>query len=285
MMIDEICAPPAWRCVDFISDLHLQASDTENFSALTHHLAHSPADAIFILGDLFELWVGDDAMIGVTPQAEDHVGQPEATANNGRQKQTFEDRCAQALRRSAEHRKLFFLPGNRDFLIGEHFAQACDMQVLQDPSVFQFGDERYLLSHGDSLCLADEPYQKFRSMVRDPDWQAIFLQKPAQDRLQLARGMRTTSLARKNDQQLVGQAWIDIDQPTAIQWMNAAHATHFIHGHTHEGRDHVITSKQGQGTRHVLPDWHAGGTPAAGYVLRLNVDASSKVTAHQIPLV
>ena len=181
MTIDEICAPPAWRCVDFISDLHLQASDAENFSALTNHLAHSPADAIFILGDLFELWVGDDAMMGVTPKGADHVAQQQASSNDSHQTQTFEDRCSEVLRRSAEHRKLFFLPGNRDFLIGERFAQACDMQVLQDPSVFQFGDERYLLSHGDSLCLADEPYQKFRAMVRDPDWQAIFLQKPPQD--------------------------------------------------------------------------------------------------------
>lgn len=274
MKIDEIHVPPAWRCMDFISDLHLQASDTENLSALTNYLAHTQADAIFILGDLFELWVGDDAVMGTM----------HTSAADGAEQLSFEERCAQFLRQCAKHRKLFFLPGNRDFLIGERFTKACDMQILQDPSAFQFGDQRYLLSHGDSLCLADEPYQKFRAMVRDPKWLATFFERPAQDRLQLARGMRTTSLARKNEQQHSGQAWIDIDQPTAIDWMNAAQAKHFIHGHTHEGTDHPITSKQGLGTRHVLPDWHVHEKPAVGYVLRLTADASGMVNTLQIPI-
>ncbi len=274
MKIDEIPVPPAWRCVDFISDLHLQASDADNFLALKKFLANSPADAIFILGDLFELWVGDDAVMHSSHGDDSNDAQPHS----------FEELCAQELRECAKRRTLFFLPGNRDFLIGERFAQACNMQILQDPSAFQFGDQRYLLSHGDSLCLADEPYQKFRAMVRDPQWLAAFLLRPVQDRLQLARGMRTTSLARKNDQQHAGEAWIDIDQPTAIEWMNAAQAKHFIHGHTHEGTDHPTTSKQGLGTRHVLPDWHAQEKPASGYALRLSLGAQGSVNTQHIAI-
>ena len=273
MKIDEISAPPDWRCVDFISDLHLQASESANFLAWQKYLAHSPADAVFILGDLFELWVGDDAAMDALS-----ADTPE---------QRFEQQCGNVLRECSKHRKLYFMPGNRDFLIGERFAKACGMQILRDPSVLAFGDERYLLSHGDSLCIADEPYQKFRAMVRDTDWQAQFLATPVEDRLQRARAMRTTSLARQNEQNQAKQErheWIDIDQPTAVRWMNAARAKHFVHGHTHEGRDHPISSSQGDGTRHVLPDWQVSAIPLVGYALRLSGDSTGTVRTHHVPV-
>ncbi len=266
--MDEIIAPPAWRCVDFISDLHLQASEPANFLAWQKYLAATPADVIFILGDLFELWVGDDAAMD--------------SGGFESQVQQFEQQCARVLLACSGQRKLYFMPGNRDFLIGQRFAQACGMQILNDPSVLAFGHQRYLLSHGDALCIADEPYQKFRAMVRDADWQTQFLATPVEERLQRARVMRTTSLARQNEQTQERHEWIDIDQPTAIGWMDAAHAKHFIHGHTHEGRDHPITSAQGQGTRHVLPDWQVTASPAVGYALRLSVDPSGEVQTHHI---
>lgn len=270
MIVDEIIAPPAWRCVDFISDLHLQPSEPSNFLAWRKYLAQSPADAVFILGDLFELWVGDDAAMDSSP--------------TNKQTERFETRCGDVLREASKLRKLYFLPGNRDFLLGQRFAQTCGMQILRDPSVLALGHQRYLLSHGDALCIADEPYQKFRSMVRDADWQAQFLATPVQERLQRARAMRTTSLARQNEQAQERHEWIDIDQPTAIGWMDAARAKHFIHGHTHEGRDHPITSKQGLGTRHVLPDWQVTANPAVGYALRLSVYSVGKVQTHHIPV-
>ncbi len=270
MIIDEIIAPPNWRRVDFISDLHLQGSEPTNFLAWQKFLTQSQADAIFILGDLFELWVGDDAAMDSSPAD----GQAEQ----------FEQQCGDVLRECSKQRKLYFMPGNRDFLMGERFALACGMQILQDPSVLAFGEQRYLLSHGDSLCIADEPYQKFRSMVRDPDWQAQFLATPVQERLQRARAMRTTSVARQNEQRQERHDWIDIDQPIAIRWMNAARAKHFIHGHTHEGRDHPITSSQGQGTRHVLPDWQVSAIPAVGYALRLSIEPVGNVQTHHIPV-
>lgn len=275
MSFDEISAPPAWRCVDFISDLHLQEAEPANFLAWRNYLEHSPADAIFILGDLFEVWVGDDVLIDSSQmsQAERHRGL------------AFEDRCARVLHFSAQQRHLYFMHGNRDFLVGKGLAQACGMQILEDPSALIFGGQRYLLSHGDALCLADEPYQKFRTMVRSQEWQAHFLATPLQERLSQARAMRSASEARKQDMKNAGQAWIDIDQDAAVQWMDATQARHFIHGHTHEGRDHPITSKQGQGTRHVLPDWcvtASGAQPARGYALRLRLDDDGAVSTHQI---
>ena len=273
MNIDEIIAPPAWRCVDFISDLHLQASEPANFLAWQKYLAATSADAIFILGDLFELWVGDDAAMDC------------ASAN--KRSEQFEAQCGDVLSECAKHRKLYFMPGNRDFLIGQRFAQASGMQILRDPSVLAFGGQRYLLSHGDALCIADEPYQKFRAMVRDTEWQVQFLATPVQDRLQRARAMRTTSLARQNEQSKAQQErheWIDIDPSMAVTWMDAARAKHFIHGHTHEGRDHLIASKQGSGMRHVLPDWQVAAVPPVGYALRLSAGMPGHMQTHHIPV-
>ena len=271
MSYDEIAASADWQCVDFISDVHLQAAEPANFLAWSRYLEHSPADAIFILGDLFEVWVGDD-VLGVISES-NLPARHEALH--------FEQRCCQVLRKCAQQRKLYFMHGNRDFLIGQSFAQACGIGILNDPSVLDFGGVRFLLSHGDALCLADVEYQKFRSTVRSEAWQANFLATPLHERLAQARMMRQASEMRKQVLSQAGEAWIDIDMPAAAQWMDAAGALHFIHGHTHEGRDHAIRSAQGQGTRHVLPDWHVTQQPARGYALRLRRSCGA-VVAQQI---
>jgi UDP-2,3-diacylglucosamine hydrolase len=274
MSFDEITAPAAWRCVDFISDLHLQESEPANFLAWRSFLEQSPADAIFILGDLFEVWVGDDVISS--------VGDANLIARH--EGLYFEDRCCRVLHFCAEQRNLYFIHGNRDFLIGKGFAQACGVQIVNDPSVLSFGGLRYLLSHGDALCLADVEYQKFRETVRSKLWQDTFLATPLQERIQQARMMRQASESRKKEHQAAGQAWIDIDPQAARQWMDAAQCQHFVHGHTHEGRDHAITTAQGRGTRHVLPDWHAAQRPARGYALRLSLDDDGLVSTHHIPV-
>jgi UDP-2,3-diacylglucosamine hydrolase len=274
MSFDEIAAPASWHCVDFISDLHLQESEPANFLAWRTYLEQSPADAIFILGDLFEVWVGDDVISsgGDANLVARHEGL------------YFEDRCSRVLHHCAQQRNLYFMHGNRDFLIGKSFSQACGMQLMSDPSVLSFGGERFLLSHGDALCLADVEYQKFRETVRSKLWQDAFLATPLQERMQQARMIRQASESRKKEQQAAGQAWIDIDPQAAQQWMDAAQCLHFIHGHTHEGRDHAITTAQGRGTRHVLPDWHAAQRPARGYALRLNLDEDGSVSTRHIPV-
>ena len=138
----ELHSPPHWRVVDFISDLHLQASEPETFEAWAQYMAHTPADAVLILGDLFEVWVGDDAALEPT---------------------SFEARCAAVLCSTAQTKAVYFMHGNRDFLVGPDFLQACQVTGLDDPTALNFAGQRWLLSHGDALCLDDVDYLQFRA--------------------------------------------------------------------------------------------------------------------------
>jgi UDP-2,3-diacylglucosamine hydrolase len=244
----ELVAPPAWQRIDFVSDLHLLGSEPANFVAFAHYLHTTPAEAIFILGDLFEVWVGDDVLADTA---------------------SFESRCCQALRQCALSKSIFFIHGNRDFLVGSTCLLASGMQGLPDPTVLTVADTRYLLSHGDALCLADVDYQKFRAQVRSSAWQQQFLAQPLQERMNQARAMRAQSEARKQQ----STSWVDLDPQETQRWMHAAAAQHMVHGHTHEGVDHVFGSIPGAvanpSTRHVLCDWHADAQPPRAQVLRL----------------
>ena len=133
-----IDAPPQWGCVDFISDLHLQASDTATFDAWSRYMHGTQADAVFILGDLFEVWVGDD------------------TASDP---SSFEARCTRIIAEASTRRPVYIMRGNRDFLMGQQWTAACGAQLLADPCVLVFAGERWLLTHGDALCLDDLAYQ------------------------------------------------------------------------------------------------------------------------------
>ena len=268
----ELLAPPAWRSIDFISDLHLHVQEPANFAAWQHYLATSPADAIFILGDLFEVWVGDDvlqasnaAASGTAPPA-DHL---------------FENQCRSALAQCAQRKPVYFMHGNRNFLLGPAALQACGMQLLADPTVLAFGGLRYLLSHGDALCLADTDYQQFRSLVRSAEWQNNFLAQALPQRQHMARHMRQQSEARKQ----LGGPWIDIDPTQAALWMQAASAQHMVHGHTHEGADHPIaasTSGPALGTRHVLCDWQADAAVPRAQVLRMALQEVSALQTQPV---
>ncbi|MDO8264066.1 MAG: UDP-2,3-diacylglucosamine diphosphatase, partial [Gallionella sp.] len=132
-------APSSWRHVDFISDLHLQASETATVQAWQDYMQSTRADAVFILGDLFEVWVGDDVIGG---------------ALDPDQAPGFEARCAQILQAASRRLAIYFMHGNRDFLLGPAFASASGMTLLNDPTVLDFAGQRWLLSHGDALCLA-----------------------------------------------------------------------------------------------------------------------------------
>lgn len=278
MSFDEINAPASWRCVDFISDIHLQESESANFLAWRSYMELSPADAIFILGDLFEVWVGDDCL----------DTSPDSSSIARHEGLHFEEHCSRVLHLSAQQHTLYFMHGNRDFLVGQGLAKACGLQILSDPSVLSFAGQRYLLSHGDALCLSDQKYQDFRRMVRSSGWQQQFLATPLQERMQQARMIRSASEARKKDLQAAGEPWIDIDPSAAVKWMDAANCRHFIHGHTHEGRDHAITTAQGEGVRHVLPDWHIASSSASatrGYALRLCIDEEGALRTQHVPVV
>ncbi len=263
-------ALPAWRSVDFISDLHLHESEPANFLTWRRYLETSSADAIFILGDLFEVWVGDDALrLGAS--ANNNSNEPPALNLVARHEGLpFEERCRRVLHYCAQSKPVYFIHGNRDFLLGSAALKACGMQLLPDPTVLSFGGLRYLLSHGDALCLADVDYQQFRRQVRSLEWQTEFLAHPYLKRQQMARDLRAQSEARKQ----AGGPWVDVDSAEAERWMQAASADHMVHGHTHEGADHPIASGYSpgtMGTRHVLCDWHADATPPRAQVLRLSL--------------
>ena len=198
----ELLAPPSWRTVDFISDLHLQAAEPGTFAAWQHYLQSTPADAVFILGDLFEVWVGDDAVSA-------DLSAPNAS---------FEDRCARLLGQTANRLALFFMHGNRDFLVGQRLMDLCNTRLLADPSVLLFAGQRWLLSHGDALCLGDVDYLQFRQQVRSAAWQQAFLAKPLPERQAIARALRQQSEARKRS----GAVHADVDAPAARQWLQAA---------------------------------------------------------------
>lgn len=249
--VHELKAEPAWRSADLISDLHLQESDAATFEAWRLFLAAPGADALFILGDLFEAWPGDDVL--------EVAG--------------FEAECARVLREAAARRPVFFMHGNRDFLIGEAFARATGVRLLTDPTVLALGAHRWLLSHGDPLCLGDSEYLKFRAQVRDPQWQRELLRRPLAERQALARSLRAQSEDRKRS----GVAYADADPGESLAWLAAARATTLVHGHTHRPAEHEL----GAGLRRiVLSDWDLQARPPRAEALRLSTDGS----ARRIPL-
>ena len=230
----EFPAPRAWRAIDFISDLHLSEALPRTFEAWATHLRRTSADAVFMLGDLFELWVGDDA-----------------------RSRPFERQCVDVLAESASHRSLAFMVGNRDFLLGAAMLRDCGLMGLPDPTVLAAWGQRVLLSHGDALCLDDRPYQAFRADVRSPAWQRAFLARPLDERLALAAAMRGESAARRR---FDGNAGVDVDAAEAVQWMHAAGTAEMVHGHTHRPGSQVLAPGF---KRHVLSDWDLDGAGRA----------------------
>ncbi len=245
---EELQAPPHWRTLDFISDLHLQPSEPATVRAWRDFLATTPADALFILGDLFEAWPGDDEL--------DEPG--------------FAADCAAALKAASQSRELFVMHGNRDFLLADGFARATGARLLADPTVLSFAGERWLLSHGDALCLGDTDYLKFRAQVRDPAWQRALLARPLAERRALAATLRAQSEDRKRS----GAGYADVDAAEAAGWLRAARAPALIHGHTHKPADHALASGL---RRIVLSDWDLAADPPRAEVLRLTADGPRRV--------
>lgn len=256
----ELHAPAHWRVVDFISDLHLQATEPHTLQAWERYMAQTRADAVFILGDLFEVWVGDD---GLGANDEDA---------------RFEQHCTQVMRATARQRAVHFMHGNRDFLLGTDCARSAGLSLLQDPTVLVFGDRRWLLSHGDALCLDDSDYLQFRAQVRTAAWQQAFLARPLAERRAMARGLRQQSEDRKRS----GAAYADVDTNMTRDWLQASACTTLIHGHTHQPADHVVADGM---QRLVLSDWDADAVPPRAEVLRLSLPAhAGPVQVRRLPL-
>ncbi len=246
----EFTAPTAWRAVDFISDLHLCEAMPATFAAWEGHLRHTTADAVFILGDLFEVWVGDDA-----------------------RSRPFERRCVEVLAEAASHRQLAFMAGNRDFLVGGTMLREAGLMALPDPTVLSAWGQPVLLTHGDALCLSDTLYQDFRREVRSTIWQTAFLARPLPDRLAIAADMRRASAERWRAEEgaravrggMDGNPEADIDAGEAVRWMHALGTPELVHGHTHRPGSHALAPGF---KRHVLSDWDLD-TGGRAEVLRL----------------
>jgi len=235
-------APETWRSIDFISDLHLQEQEIATFEVWQSYMQNTTADAVFILGDLFEVWIGDDAV----------------------QHHPFLQKCALVLKSCASKSQVAFMRGNRDFLMGSAFLHECHVKDLQDPTVLSFSSQRWLLSHGDAGCLGDADYQVFRNMVRQAAWQKDFLSKPLSERERIATQMRAQSkLHQKNPSAI----YADVADEWSLQLLEEANATRLLHGHTHRPALHHLRQNELL-QRCVLSDWDAGAEKPRAEVLR-----------------
>lgn len=244
----EYAVQPVWRAVEFISDLHLAAELPSTVARWSRYLRETRADAVFILGDLFEVWIGDDA----------------------RGLGGFEHEAAQVLADAASHRTLGFMAGNRDFLVGAALLRDCGMVALPDPTVLEAWGQRVLLTHGDALCLDDREYLAFREEVRSDAWRQTFLARPLAERARLARAMRDASEAQKRSRVV----WADVDAGAAVAWLHGCGAHDMVHGHTHRPGSEVVAPGF---TRHVLSDWDCDNLPRRAQVLRLTRDGFSRI--------
>jgi UDP-2,3-diacylglucosamine hydrolase len=211
----------------FISDSHLQAGRPETMQAFADFVQSRAAQAarLYILGDLFEVWLGDDD----DSEAYRPVIEP--------------------LTRLAETCEVFFMAGNRDFLVGENFADRVGLTLLNEPCPLELGQSRVVLLHGDVLCTDDHDYQAFRALVRDPLWQADFLARPLAERRRIAAQLRRDSAAAMSQK---SSEIMDVNAAAVRECFRRNDADVIIHGHTHRPALHRYEPGL---LRIVLGDW------------------------------
>lgn len=250
-------APPEWQRVAIASDIHLSPDEPETAALWSRALAACQADALILLGDYFDVWIGDDVLDeAITPQT------PPAIA--------FWQGAAAELRAASARMPVYWISGNRDFLVGERFAQCTGVRRLCDPCTLTWGDRRWLLSHGDSWCTDDHDYMRFRSLVRSAAWQRNFLAQTLSQRLQTAREMRQASRSRQAEM----TQWSDVHL-AAVQADCARHGTaSVIHGHTHRGTDTTVCDALEQ---HVTLDWCADSVPPRAQWMMLSAIGVERV--------
>lgn len=228
---------PARTLALFISDLHLQPSHPHTCAAFLLFLEERAmaAQSLYLLGDLFEYWAGDDDL-----------------------SDPFHQSITQAIRAVSDAGvAVYWIAGNRDFLVGPAFAAAAGLTLLAEPHVAEIGGQRITLVHGDNECTDDLNYMAFRAQVRDPAWQAQFLALPLAQRKGIIAGMREGSRAAHTTK---SYALMDVT-PAAIDALHSATGSDIIlHGHTHRPALHVDGAKR----RFVLPDWEPDAEPPRG---------------------
>ena len=222
----------------FISDLHLdpgRPAITELFLRFLQERA-SQADALYILGDFFEAWIGDDAV------PDDHP-------------------ILVSLKYlSSSGVALYVMRGNRDFLLGRGFEEATGSTLLPDPTTVELGGEPALLMHGDLLCTDDVEYQQFRAMVNDPRWQEGFLSKSIGERMAMAKQARKESMARNIELAGSRETIMDVNQGAVERTMRDHGVRRLIHGHTHRPDIHHFQLDGNPAVRIVMGDWYEQGS-------------------------
>jgi len=232
----------------FISDLHLHESRPEISRLFMDFLAGEArqAEALYILGDLFEAWIGDDA----------------ASAHD-------QEIMAAMAALTGSGVPGYFMRGNRDFLVGGAFAQQTGFHILSDPTTIDLKGEPVLLMHGDFLCIDDHEYMAFQQVVRSEAWQADFLAKSVEDRLAFAKRARAESAARGQEKSM---EIMDVNKEAVKEAMRTAGVRRFIHGHTHRPAIHDFELDDAPAQRIVLGDWYEQGSvlrvDQAGYDLQ-----------------
>ena len=215
--------------IRLISDIHLDENRPEVANAFIHYIEQLPSDteSLYLLGDIFELWIGDD----------------DASA--------FLESIITALASlKARHIALFIMHGNRDFLIGEKFCRQCSATLLDDEHCIEEGNQQYLLMHGDSLCTDDKEYMEFRASMRNPDTQAFLLSKPLTERIEMAKALRQQSKSMNSNK---AEDIMDVNAQAVTAVLAKHQCQQLIHGHTHRPNIHHAENQ----TRIVLGDWHS----------------------------
>lgn len=219
----------------FIADLHLSASSSKLFQRFQSFLEGPAreADALYILGDLFETWVGDD-----------DIPSP------------FNQKVVQALAGLVQHgTKLFYLHGNRDFLLGNKFAKACGATHISDPTILILEDGvRTLLTHGDLLCTEDEEYQAWRKQVRSVTWQRKVMTLPIEERYKIAEEATAMSAQAKKKKTMM---IMDVTPQAVVDLLRKNDYPRLIHGHTHRPARHTYRLDDNTCERWVLTDWNS----------------------------
>jgi UDP-2,3-diacylglucosamine hydrolase len=220
----------------FISDLHLESARPDIAAQFLEFLQTEAiaADSLYILGDLFESWVGDD-------DPDEHYAMIKS-----------------ALRAVGERSTpVYFMHGNRDFMIGRRFADETSISLLPDPTRLTIEGTDVVLSHGDALCTDDVEYQKFRQMTRNPQWQAMMLQKSLAERLAFAKQARAASMQHGKS---INPVISDVNQQAVEQFMIEHGTDLLLHGHTHRPAVHQFTLGDKPARRIVLGDWYEHGS-------------------------
>ena len=223
-----------------VSDLHLSDERPSITDRFVEFLAREATGSrgLYILGDLFDYWVGDDEL---SARGGDPLARRVADALN-------------ALARGGT--AVYVMQGNRDFLLGSGFLSACDALALEDPSVKDIGGVKTLLMHGDTLCTDDRDYMAWRSTARSPSWQAEFLAAPIGERRARSRALRAESEAGKLSK---SAAIMDVNQQAVLEAFRRHEVTRLIHGHTHRPGRHKLDLDGRHCERWVLPDWYQAG--------------------------